>query len=157
MTLRVLHVLDHSIPLQSGYTFRTRAILEEQRRLGWETFHLTTPKHTAKSAAEEEVDGLHFYRTPWESTLLGRIPGVREFAQIQATSSRLTAIARRIRPHILHAHSPCLNGLAALSVGKRLGIPVVYEVRAFWEDAAVDHGTTTEGSLRYRATRWLDV
>jgi hypothetical protein len=36
-----------------------------------------------------------------------------------------------------------------------MGIPVVYEIRAFWEDAAVDHGTTTEGSLRYRATaRW---
>jgi hypothetical protein len=31
MSLRVLHILDHSIPLQSGYTFRTRAILREQR------------------------------------------------------------------------------------------------------------------------------
>jgi len=29
-------------------------------------------------------------------------------------------------------------------------------VRAFWEDAAVDHGTTTEGSLRYRLTRRLE-
>jgi PEP-CTERM/exosortase A-associated glycosyltransferase len=38
-----------------------------------------------------------------------------------------------------------------------LGIPVVYEVRAFWEDAAVDHGTTTEGSLRYRLTRRLET
>ena len=43
----ILHVLDHSIPLQSGYTFRTRAILREQRRMGWETFHLTSPKHAA--------------------------------------------------------------------------------------------------------------
>ncbi len=30
--LRVLHVLDHSIPLHSGYTFRTLSILREQRR-----------------------------------------------------------------------------------------------------------------------------
>ena len=45
--MRVLHVLDHSIPLQSGSTFRTRAILREQRKLGWETIHLTTPKHVA--------------------------------------------------------------------------------------------------------------
>jgi glycogen(starch) synthase len=36
-------------------------------------------------------------------------------------------------------------------------IPCVYEVRAFWEDAAVDHGTTYEGSLRYRATRALET
>ena len=50
MTVRILHVLDHSIPMQSGYTFRTRAILREQRRMGWETFHLTSPKHAAPGA-----------------------------------------------------------------------------------------------------------
>ena len=42
--MRILHILDHSIPLHSGYTFRTAAILREQRALGWETFHLTSPK-----------------------------------------------------------------------------------------------------------------
>jgi glycosyltransferase involved in cell wall biosynthesis len=42
-------------------------------------------------------------------------------------------------------------------VARKLGIPVVYEIRAFWEDAAVDHGTTNEGSLRYRATRKLET
>jgi PEP-CTERM/exosortase A-associated glycosyltransferase len=41
-------------------------------------------------------------------------------------------------------------------VGRRLGIPVVYEIRAFWEDAAVDHGTAREGSLRYRLSRALE-
>ena len=30
---RVLHVLDHSLPVQSGYTFRTLAILGAQRSL----------------------------------------------------------------------------------------------------------------------------
>jgi PEP-CTERM/exosortase A-associated glycosyltransferase len=44
-----------------------------------------------------------------------------------------------------------------LRVGKELGVPVVYEVRAFWEDAAVDHGTTTEGSLRYRLSRRMET
>jgi PEP-CTERM/exosortase A-associated glycosyltransferase len=34
---------------------------------------------------------------------------------------------------------------------------VVYEIRAFWEDAAVDHGSTREGSLRYRLTRALET
>jgi PEP-CTERM/exosortase A-associated glycosyltransferase len=34
---------------------------------------------------------------------------------------------------------------------------VVYEMRASWEDAAVDHGTTTEGSLRYRLSRALET
>ena len=62
--LRILHVLDHSIPLHSGYTFRTLAILREQRKLGWETFHLTSPKQTGSQDSEEQIDGWHFYRTP---------------------------------------------------------------------------------------------
>jgi glycogen(starch) synthase len=41
-------------------------------------------------------------------------------------------------------------------VGRALGIPVVYEVRAFWEDAASDHGTSHEGGVRYRLTRALE-
>jgi PEP-CTERM/exosortase A-associated glycosyltransferase len=50
-----------------------------------------------------------------------------------------------------------LNALPALRVGRRHGIPVVYEVRAFWEDAAVDHGTTSENGLRYRLSRALET
>jgi PEP-CTERM/exosortase A-associated glycosyltransferase len=154
MTLRVLHVLDHSIPLHSGYTFRTLALLREQRRLGWETFHLTSPKHAAPCGLEESVDGWHFFRTPPPKTT--RLPGLGEVALMKATQQRLLDVARRVQPHILHAHSPVLNAMPALRVGRELGIPVVYEVRAFWEDAAVDHGTTTEGSLRYRLTRRLE-
>ncbi len=157
MSLRILHVLDHSIPLHSGYTFRTRAILREQRRMGWETFHLTSPKHAAPSAPEEDVDGLHFFRTPWQPGPLARIPGLRELALMRATERRLEEIARKVRPDILHAHSPVLNALPALRVGGRLGIPVVYEVRAFWEDAAVDHGTARAGGLRYRLTHALET
>jgi PEP-CTERM/exosortase A-associated glycosyltransferase len=153
--MRILHILDHSIPLHSGYTFRTLAILREQRRLGWETFHLTGPKHTAPGGPEETVDGWHFHRTP--APVGPRLPGLGEVAQMKATQARLLEVARQVQPHILHAHSPVLNAIPALRVGRELGIPVVYEVRAFWEDAAVDHGTTSEGSLRYRLTRRLET
>ena len=153
---RILHVLDHSIPLHSGYTFRTLSILREQRKLGWETFHLTTPKHTAPGPLEETVDGWHFYRTS-APAISGRLPGLGELTLIRQVERRLQEVAELVRPDILHAHSPVLNALPALRVGKRLGIPVVYEVRAFWEDAAVDHGTTEEGSLRYRFTRQLET
>ena len=47
--------------------------------------------------------------------------------------------------------------MAALRAGRQLGVPVLYEIRAFWEDAAVGNGTGTEGSLRYRVTRWLET
>ena len=154
---RILHVLDHSIPLHSGYTFRTLSILREQRKLGWETFHLTTPKHTHGNAQEEVIDGWHFYRTPVAAGKGRHLPGLSEWAMMRQVERRLQEVAERVRPDILHAHSPVLNAMPALRVGKRLGIPVVYEVRAFWEDAAVDHGTTAEGSLRYRLTRRLET
>ena len=53
--MRILHVLDHSLPLHSGYTFRTLAILREQRALGWETLQLTSPQHRATAHAESRT------------------------------------------------------------------------------------------------------
>jgi PEP-CTERM/exosortase A-associated glycosyltransferase len=76
---------------------------------------------------------------------------------MRATADRLSDLVRRVRPDILHAHSPVLNAFPALRVGRRLGIPVVYELRALWEDAAVDHGTTREGSFQYRLSRYLET
>jgi glycosyltransferase involved in cell wall biosynthesis len=111
---------------------------------------------------EETVDGWHFYRTPAAAQgLLDAWPGIGGVAQMQGLMKQLRArlldVARREKPDLIHAHSPVLNAIPALRVGQELGIPVVYEVRAFWEDAAVDHGTTTEGSLRYRLTRALET
>ena len=155
--MRILHVLDHSIPLHSGYTFRTLSILREQRARGWETLHLTSPKQGASSATEEDVDGWHFYRTPAEGSLFYRLPLVRELRLMQRTAARIEDIVRARRPDLIHAHSPVLNALPALQVGRRHRIPVVYEVRAFWEDAAVDHGTARDGGVRYRLSRAVET
>lgn len=152
--MRVLHIFDHSIPLQSGYTFRSAAILREQRALGWETFHLTSPKQGRVDTEFEEVDGLRFHRSPVPPA---GPPIINELRQIRATETRLEELARNLRPDILHAHSPVLNAIPALRVGRRLGIPLVYEIRAFWEDAAVDHGTTREDSVRYRLTKAVET
>jgi PEP-CTERM/exosortase A-associated glycosyltransferase len=54
---------------------------------------------------------------------------------------------------LIHAHSPSLNGVAAVTAASSVGIPVVYEMRASWEDAAVDHGTARPNGFRYRLTR----
>lgn len=153
---RILHILDHSIPLHSGYTFRTLAILREQRARGWETFHLTGSKQENCNVLQEDVQGWHFFRTPVSSGLMSRLPILNQVAVISQLTERLTDVAKMIKPDILHAHSPVLNALPALRVGRRLGIPVVYEVRAFWEDAAVDHGTNREWGVRYRLTRNLE-
>jgi PEP-CTERM/exosortase A-associated glycosyltransferase len=154
--MRVLHVLDHSIPLHSGYTFRTRSILREQRALGWETFHVTGAKQGSGDMREETSDGLHFYRTP-SGSALSKLPVLNQVDVIDGLTKRLAEIIPIVKPDVLHAHSPSLNAIAALRAGKKFGIPVVYEVRAFWEDAAVDHGTSTENGLRYKLTRALET
>lgn len=157
--VKILHVFDHSLPLHSGYTFRSMAILRAQRARGWDTVHLTAPRHgeTARTTEDrDDIDGFTFWRTPTPTSPLMRTPAW-PLAEMAATTRRLEALARQERPDLLHAHSPALNAHPALRVGRRLGIPVVYEVRGFWEDAAVDHGTASEGGPRYALTRWLET
>ena len=155
--MKILHIFDHTLPLHSGYTFRSAAILRNQRKLGWETFHLSGPKQLNCSVSEEVADGLHFYRTPKPTGWLASLPGGDPFAVMGAIEKRLLGLARELRPDVIHAHSPVLNAVPAIRVGRKLGIPVVYEIRAFWEDAAVDHGSTKEDSLRYKLTRALET
>ena len=151
---RVLHVLDHSLPMHSGYTFRTRAILKAQAAMGLEVRAVTGQRHTAPMPSDPEVvDGLTFYRAGGTA---GGLPLVREWSEVAMLAERIVAIAREWRPDVLHAHSPALCGLAALRAGRKLGIPVVYEIRAFWEDAAVGNGTGREGSAKYWLTRVLE-
>ncbi|AMK24504.1 MULTISPECIES: TIGR04063 family PEP-CTERM/XrtA system glycosyltransferase [unclassified Sphingobium] len=152
---RILHVLDHSLPMHSGYTFRTRAILRAQLAKGWDVRGITGHRHAAPGPLEEIVDGLHFHRTPGEST--GGNPLLREWRDISAHAEAIETLVRQWRPDIIHAHSPVLNAMAAQKVAKRHAIPMIYEIRAFWEDAAVGNGTGTEGSPRYWLTRQLET
>ena len=154
---RVLHVLDHSLPLHSGYTFRTRAILKAQEGLGLEVRGITGQRHNLEAAlngSPEEADGLTFHRTP--GTPSGP-PPLREMGEIEALSAAIIALADDWRPDIIHAHSPALCGAAAQRAARALGVPFVYEIRAFWEDAAVGNLTGTEGSIKYRLTRALET
>jgi PEP-CTERM/exosortase A-associated glycosyltransferase len=150
---RVLHVLDHSLPLHSGYTFRTRAILKAQQAAGLEVRGITGLRHRAVGPDPEEADGLLFHRTPGEAS---GPPALREWREIGRLASAIDRLCETWRPDVLHAHSPALCGAAALRVARRRGIPLVYEIRAFWEDAAVGNGTGREGSVKYLLTRTLE-
>jgi PEP-CTERM/exosortase A-associated glycosyltransferase len=66
-------------------------------------------------------------------------------------------VAKRENIDILHAHSPILNALPALWVSHQMRIPMVYEIRASWEDAAVDHGTYGSRSWKYDAARSIET
>ncbi|MEA3016563.1 MAG: glycogen synthase [Sphingomonadales bacterium] len=152
--MRILHVLDHGLPLQSGYSFRTRAIVKAQIAAGWEPVCLTGPRQQAADPGPETVDGITFHRTP--AAPRGPSP-LREWREIRAFSRRIDEAVRTLRPDLVHVHSPVLNPLAALRPARRNEVPLLYEIRAFWEDAAVGNGTGREGSPRYRLTRALET
>ena len=156
--IKVLHVLDHSLPLHSGYTFRTCSILSIQHQMGIQTTLVTSCKHSENSQcidAIEKIDGLTFYRT--YPSLLSKLPAINQLDVVLTLINRLNAVIAIEQPDVIHAHSPCLNGLAALHIGKKYNIPVLYEMRASWEDAAVSHGTCQENDLRYKLSRALET
>ncbi|MBL9097745.1 MAG: glycosyltransferase, exosortase A system-associated [Alphaproteobacteria bacterium] len=154
--MRILHVLDHSLPLQSGYVSRTLGIVNEQRARKWDPVLMTTPRQNRGEVGVEEISGWRFHRTPAPNDVLSRAPVVNYVREMQATARRVSALIDEVRPDIVHAHSPALNGLPALWAAHPKGIPVVYEVRALWEEAGVEAGTVKPGSLRYRASRSLE-
>jgi PEP-CTERM/exosortase A-associated glycosyltransferase len=147
--MRVLHVLDHSPPLQSGYAVRSAAILRALNARGIDTVQLTGPKHSREEGVQTTVDGITYVRAP-------AVEGAGPAAQmkcVQLTRRLVRQLVARERPDLIHAHSPCLNGLAALGAG----VPVIYEMRSSWEDAAVSSRKTAEGSARYRLSRALET
>src|SRR5438105_15177548 len=109
--MRILHILDHSLPPHSGYAFRTTAILREQRRVGWETQQLTTTRHGRVSQDVNEAEGWQFHRTKLSSSVWSKFPGVVYLEEMAATTRRIVEVSRDFHPDILHAHSPVLNAL----------------------------------------------
>ena len=155
--MRILHILDHSLPLQSGYVYRTLGIVNQQRALGWEPVLLTSGKHYAPGPARERIGGWEFLRTPVPAVVSAKLPWARELKIISDLERRLDEVITEVRPAILHAHSPALNALSALRAGRRHRVPVVYEMRSLWEDAAGVGSANRTNGLRYRATRFLET
>lgn len=154
--MRALHIFDHSLPLHSGYSFRSLALLKEHRRKGIETYHITTPKHYVKGPNPEEVEGLLFHRSPPLPAWCEDKGLLDPLAQLHVTAQAVRKLSRAIKPDVIHAHSPALTSWAAYRAAKDLNIPWIYEVRAFWEDAAASHGGPGEGSIRYRLSKALE-
>ncbi|WP_028571764.1 glycosyltransferase [Desulfonatronum lacustre] len=149
----VLHVLDRSIPNLSGYSIRSKYIVDFQARNGLSPLVATTPKYE-RTVAHEKINGVEYHRS-YEKPgkimrILQKIPFLREQCMMLQVEKRIEELVQTRQVDIIHAHSPSLCGLPALKVARRMNKPMVYEVRAFWEDAAVDRKRFAENSLKYR-------
>ncbi|XPF93382.1 TIGR04063 family PEP-CTERM/XrtA system glycosyltransferase [Colwellia sp. RE-S-Sl-9] len=154
--MKVLHILEYSRPNISGYSLRSDAIIRHQRKLGIITSQLTSQRYQDFKEMEENVDGIIYERTQVSRSFLTKIPFVNYLHHINHLAKRIEQAVLADKPDVIQTHSPMFNALAAIKIGKKYNIPVTYEVRALWEDAAVDTGKTTEGSLKYKTIKAIE-
>ncbi|MCP3850247.1 MAG: glycosyltransferase, exosortase A system-associated [Gammaproteobacteria bacterium] len=154
--MKVMHLLDLSRPSVNGYSSRSDAIIRNLRELGIKTCQLTSQKYDKFNELEEDIDGIKYYRTTKAKGLFVKIPLLSYLDFVRHMTERALEIIDKEKPDVIHAHSPMTNGLVALNIRKKTGIPVLYEVRAFWEDAAVDTGKIKEWGLQYWIIRFIE-
>jgi PEP-CTERM/exosortase A-associated glycosyltransferase len=114
------------------------------------------------TASEIQVDEVPYFRTPFRGrfaqlALQRRWPLIREWQVVRLLRKRILELIDAHEVSIVYAHSPALCGLAGLQAARKRGLPFVYEIRAFWEDAAVDQERAHTTSWRYRLTRRLET
>src|SRR5699024_4243282 len=128
----VLHMVGRVLPeTQTGYTLRTQYTALAQARKG-----LPVAVVGQSGIADRDLDtvehyalqGIDYYLLPGPArnqVLLGD--------WLRRNMEELALLVREIRPSILHAQSDFFNALIVNAVGKKYGIPTVYESRGFWE------------------------
>jgi glycosyltransferase involved in cell wall biosynthesis len=157
---RVLHIVNDALPTTSaGYTIRTHEIVLAQRAAGLDPHVVTrcgfpVTQGTLDGRGLVTLDGIPYHRLlPWH--LPSRAD--RAAALGLELAARLT---EQLRPAVLHAASNYVNAMIALALGERYGLPVVYEVRGFWEDTWLSRhpsGTDLASSELYRRNRDLET
>jgi glycosyltransferase involved in cell wall biosynthesis len=140
---RILHVVGRSQPYWlKGYTVRTHQTVRAQRREGLDAHVVTQlgfPWALGQEVpAIEDIDGVPHHR-------LAIPPGAPDplhlAERLAHNAEALADLIDRLRPAALHAASDFRNALVALEVGAVFDIPVVYEVRGFWEETwLANHG-----------------
>ncbi len=157
---RVLHLVTDALPTTSaGYTVRTQQVALAQRQAGLDPHIATRIGFPVTAGAIDgrsrvAVDGVPYHRLlPWV------MPGRMDALQ-RAHLRRAARLTRSLRPSVLHAASNYANALIALALRDATKLPVVYEVRGFWEDTWLSRHAGTRDltdSDRYIRTRGLET
>ncbi len=160
--MKVLHVLETSIPELVGYTVRGRYIVEHQQRQGLEPLVVTSPFFRgAEGQRTDTIGGVTYFRSnhiPRPDKARGRLLAYwTRIQMLRRYREFVTEVVRRERPDIIHAHSSYANGLAALHASRRTGIPAIYELRTLWGESAVVEDGLSPRSPKYHAVWQLEL
>ena len=155
----VLHLLKESVPhRQTGFTTRSRYMVLAQRDAGLTPVVVTQPGFPRSAGVEgaqavEEVEGIRYHRLDPG----GAYPSERPFDLALRDHAWLAArVARDERPAVIHAASGprgADGALVGLALGAHLGVPVVYEMRSFFEGTWSSNADTIEHA-EYTRRRW---
>ena len=121
--MNILHVLDHSLPIHSGYAFRTKEILHALSEMGYDVSARTGPKHNQESGKEVSDEGALYRRSAYANRLLADLPILNQLEVIRILRRDMCNIDLGRPVDLIHAHSPSLNGLAAIWAAKSQNIP----------------------------------
>lgn len=128
---RVLHVVTHCLPEHATEdSLRTQSVGRAQLTAGLEVHVATQPGSLAGAVAPESIDGVRYHRFADQ----GAAAPVGLAERLRRNVELFAPLVEALRPAVLHPASDYVNGLVALELGKRYGIPVVYEVRHFAEE-----------------------
>jgi glycosyltransferase involved in cell wall biosynthesis len=141
---RVLHLVTDALPAtNAGYTVRTQHIAVAQRAASLDP-HVVTK--AGFPVAQGHLDGRRVVEVdgvPYHRLLPYRLPPHADDAAGRGLEMA-ARLVERLRPAVLHAASNYLNGQLALALREAFGLPVVYEVRGFWEETWLSrHGGGT--------------
>ncbi len=150
---RVLHVVSTALPHRLvGYTVRTHSVVRCQRDVGLVPEVVSRKGFAADSdpTVIDEVDGIRYHRVSPGFAAMNTDRQLIEFAKA------VVPIVAEFRPAVIHAASNHLHAQVALALGRRVGVPVVYEARGFWEESWLSSRVNEDASLttdRYEMTR----
>ena len=146
--IEVLHIVTDALPSTSaGYTIRTQEIALAQRAAGLDPHVVTRIGFPVTAGAIDGRDHRHVDGVPYHRLLPWIMPG-RMDRLYQAHLRRAARLTERLRPAVLHAASNYANAVIALALRDATGLPVVYEVRGFWEDTWLSrHAATADLTL----------
>src|SRR5437879_2510426 len=102
--MKVLHVLDHSLPIFSGYSFRSANIVRFQKAMGIDPLVLTSPKHGSCINEFEEIDGVRYFRTAVSPEIsINNLPFIREVRLMRQLRARIAEVSREVKVDLIHS------------------------------------------------------
>ena len=131
---RILYGLHHYFPIADGYTIRSHYIAEYLKK------HYELKLHTLVGQK-------------W----LEKFPVVRHPYRMHTFRRRLFRAIENFDPQLIHVNTPWEVGLPANEIASAFEIPLVYEVRGFWEETKVAQQEIEADSKKYKKVKNLET